>query len=559
MFPLSAQQQIVWLQHQTVPDSRAYYSSAVVNFHGRVDSAVLRKSVVDAVGRHDAMRLRICDLDSPVPHQEIVEQVSLDIPEYDLRGVEESEGRRAELLHQQMHTEFDLQAAPLARWMMVRLADDHWQLFMTEHHLVHDGRSTVAFLRDVLAQYAAEESGGSFLPVGAPSYQEYVAHITSDEYREAVAASVEWWTENLKDAAFLVEFPELAEQRSELFDYRGGQYRQSLPADLMAEVRTAAQRGGHTVFSAMLAVYAELCRRYSGQHDLVIGMPMANCPARFENTVGMMVNTVPVRLVIDPSAPCSEVGVDALAAIFEAVDHESAPVQDLVKALGLSGKGLDNPLFNVTFGMHDRPFPAVDVPGLTVDMQVALSTRSARFDLSVFVTPGAVLHGDEGEYGYELSWDYSTQRFDSDDVELIATAFETLLRAYAANPLEPIGSLALAEVAPSPRAAQTAPEVRDAVEEAAPATPPRPAAGQEDRADSPWLVAFRDILERDDIDEQTDFFQAGGYSLLVPKLLSRYASLSGWRPPTSLVFEFSSPSELEAASAARRPSAADVR
>jgi hypothetical protein len=67
-------------------------------------------------------------------------------------------------------------------------------------------------------------------------------------------------------------------------------------------------------------------------------------------------------------------------------------------------------------------------------------------------------------------------------------------------------------------------------------------------ADSLWLQAFRDILERDDIDVDTDFFQAGGYSLLVPRLLSHYESLSGWRPPVRLLFEYSSPAELEAAS-----------
>jgi hypothetical protein len=72
-------------------------------------------------------------------------------------------------------------------------------------------------------------------------------------------------------------------------------------------------------------------------------------------------------------------------------------------------------------------------------------------------------------------------------------------------------------------------------------------------SDSLWLQAFRDILERDDINGDTDFFQAGGYSLLVPQLMSHYESLSGWRPPIRMIFEFSSPIELEAATKTRRP------
>ncbi|WP_053691670.1 condensation domain-containing protein [Streptomyces sp. WM6372] len=562
MFPLSAPQQIIWLQHQMLPESRAYYSTAVVGFHGEIDPALLRKCVTGAVDRNDAFRLRLCDVNTPIAYQEVVE-VDFDIPEYDLRGAEDIEERRTELLQRQMHTEFDLHAAPLVRWTLVRLADDHWQLFMTEHHLVHDGRSTVAFLGDVIEQYAAEAAGRPFVAKDAPTYQDYVAYTTSDEYLEMIGSAIEWWIENLDGATFNVDFPTLGTQRSGLFDYRGGQYRQSLSAELMAGVRAAAQQSGHTVFAAMLAVYGELCRRHSGQDDLVIGIPLANRPAEFASTVGMMVNTVPVRLAIDPSTPAGEVGLDAMVSLFDAVDHEAAPVQDLVKALGLGGKGLDNPLFNVTFGMHDQPFPDVDVPGLSVDMQVALSTNSARFDLSVFVTPANVLHGGDGDCGYELNWDYSTQRFGPEDAERLASGFEALLLAYATHPLDPIGTLALDTVAPPVRIRHV--EGDRVTDGAAPVTGgagdeirPTSADNCEQRAESPWLQAFRDILEHDDIDQDTDFFQAGGYSLLVPMLLSRYESLSGWRPPTSLLFEFSSPILLEAASAERRPAEVGV-
>ncbi|GHD49005.1 hypothetical protein GCM10010317_027250 [Streptomyces mirabilis] len=383
-----------------------------------------------------------------------------------------------------------------------------------------------------------------------------MAYIGSDEHRERVASDVKWWMDTLDGADFGIEFPGLGARRSELFDHRGAQYRQSLPADLMDRVRAVAQEGGLTVFAALLTVYAELCRRYSGKNDLVIGMPMANRPVGFERTVGMMVNTVPVRLAVEPETPCGDVALDAMTAIFDAIDHESAPIQELVKALNRSSKGLGNPLFNFMFGMHDGPCPRVEIPGLSVDMQVALSAESTKFDLSVVVMPDRVLHGDHGNHGYELVWEYSTQLFSSEDIELLSAGFEAILRAYVAHPSETMGTLALVEVAPSVRAGRDEPQGHGKAGEAAAAVEsgvarPDPAADGGEPSGSLWLRAFRDILEDDDIYEDTDFFQAGGYSLLVPLLLSHYESLSGWRPPTSLLFEFSSPRELEAASAAR--------
>ncbi|WP_405091644.1 phosphopantetheine-binding protein [Micromonospora sp. NBC_01392] len=73
---------------------------------------------------------------------------------------------------------------------------------------------------------------------------------------------------------------------------------------------------------------------------------------------------------------------------------------------------------------------------------------------------------------------------------------------------------------------------------------PRPDDGES--SDSHWLQAFREVLNSTEVDDDTDFFEGGGHSMLIPKLLLCYESLSGCRPPIRLVFEFSTPRELEA-------------
>lgn len=67
---------------------------------------------------------------------------------------------------------------------------------------------------------------------------------------------------------------------------------------------------------------------------------------------------------------------------------------------------------------------------------------------------------------------------------------------------------------------------------------------------SAWLQAFSEVLELSevDLDLDTNFFQAGGHSLLIPLLLQRYEALMGWRPRASLVFKCPTPRQLEEAS-----------
>ncbi|WP_278256790.1 hypothetical protein [Nocardioides convexus] len=50
-------------------------------------------------------------------------------------------------------------------------------MLMTEHHLVHDGKSALAFLSEVLDEYVATLAGETFVPVPAPSYEDYIAHL----------------------------------------------------------------------------------------------------------------------------------------------------------------------------------------------------------------------------------------------------------------------------------------------------------------------------------------------------------------------------------------------
>ncbi|MEY9860787.1 hypothetical protein ABH935_006424 [Catenulispora sp. GAS73] len=89
-----------------------------------------------------------------------------------------------------------------------------------------------------------------------------------------------------------------------------------------------------------------------------------------------------------------------------------------------------------------------------------------------------------------------------------------------------------------------------------------PLSGGEESSGSLWLRVFRRVLEDSDVDievaieEDTNFFNVGGHSLLIPLLLSRYESASGWRPPASLIFRCPSPRQLEEASAMLRAEAA---
>src|SRR6185436_15164518 len=85
---------------------------------------------------------------------------------------------------------------------------------------------------------------------------------------------------------------------------RGGRRPMALSADLTAALRRAAGQAGATPFLALLAGFAALLSRHTGQERVVIGAPVAGRRrTELEGLCGFFVDTLPlpVDLTGEPS------------------------------------------------------------------------------------------------------------------------------------------------------------------------------------------------------------------------------------------------------------------
>src|SRR5262249_16977342 len=225
----------------------------------------------------------------------------------------------------------------------------------------------------------------------------------------------------------------------------GAQLRQEVEPELAQRPRARARQDGHTPHSVLLTLYAELMRRHCGQDDLVIGSAVGNRPAGFGETVGMFVNTIPLRIHLQPDAPALDAVDDTTDVLFRALPHQDIPVQDLARELGNHSRtGLDNPLFRVMFSAHDAALPVVDGLDLHVSIYQASNSGPSRFDLDVVLLPDSrrTVNPRTGLPGLTLIWDYATDLFQHADVEALAAQLVALLRDYLDNPSAPLAGLA---------------------------------------------------------------------------------------------------------------------
>ncbi|MFG2718983.1 amino acid adenylation domain-containing protein [Streptomyces sp. NPDC048416] len=451
MLPLSSSQEIVWLHEQVQPGSRAYNFTASLDLWGTLDVDALRSGLAATLARHPGLRLELVPVAGAMPGQRVADVCLPRLRTVDITWEADLEAAFQDLLRSEAETPLDTFDAPLLRWTLVKLADDQHRLIHVEHHLIHDGHSFAILLNDVFSVYRAQVLGEELELPQASSYADHVRDRAADVRAKELGASLEYWADTLRDASYDMPLPGLARPGARR-RHHGGQLRQSIGADLAERLRAHTRERGLTPFATLLGLFAELLRRHSGRSQMVVGTAVGNRPRGYEDAVGMFVNTIPLRLDLDPGATAEDTMDEVTDTLIRALPHQEVPVQELTRALGLHTSGADNPLFSVMFSAHDAALPELDVPGLDITLFEGFNTGTTRFDLDVVLLPddrrGVSLR--HGAAGMTLVWDYDADLFGEDVAKLLAERFLDLLRAYLDAPATVLADLALPDAPDAP-------------------------------------------------------------------------------------------------------------
>jgi amino acid adenylation domain-containing protein len=334
---------------------------------------------------------------------------------------------------------FDLGVPPLVRVRVFRLGAADHVLAVTVHHSVADGWSMRLFFSELAALYAAFGAGrGSPLPVLPIQYADYALW-----QRELVSGA--WLEEQLGFWRGVLAGAPVTEvvgdrPRPAVQTFVGATRTFELSEALCARVRGLAAGAGATMFMALLAGFAEVVRRYSGQRDLVLGTYTAGrSRVELESLIGFFVNTVVLRLDLagDPSY------LEALGRVRQtclgAFDHQDVPFEKLVEALAPPRDLSRNPLCQIAFQLVSGPAGTDTAPDKgTLDIERGTSS----FDLVLSLR----LHADGASGRLEAN----TDLYDERTIAGLVDAYRRILDAAAAEPDRPLSGLDVPDDASRP-------------------------------------------------------------------------------------------------------------
>ena len=308
-----------------------YTVQHVFGLEGPLDVGVLRASAQALLVRH--ANLRVCfrqPAGSAGPVQVVPDSVVLPWRVEDLSGLGASRAAaRAEgLAAQERDRRFDLGAAPLLRFALVRLGPARHQLVLTSHHILADGWSVPVLARELFAVYAAGGDVSVLAPV--TPYREFLAWLAGQD-REAARAA---WAAEL---AGLDEPTLLVPAETGRVSVAPGQVTAELGDELAGALAGWARSAGVTLNTVVQGAWGLLVGRLSGRDDVVFGVTVAGRPPELpgvESMLGLFINTIPARVRLDPGEPVAELlaGLqDRQSALFA---HQYLGLAEIQRAAG---------------------------------------------------------------------------------------------------------------------------------------------------------------------------------------------------------------------------------
>jgi amino acid adenylation domain-containing protein len=426
---------------QLAQEALPYQFQATITFRGRLDDGLLVDSLQAIVDRHEILRSHFvrrkgtwCQVVDP--------HLSVDVPVVDVGSDTDTDMVAAvgALSHEFFGQRIDVDVAPLVRWKLLRLGDDHHVLLHVEHHLLHDGWSWNVFLGELVTLYrvgaGAEPQGVGILPPLRAQFGDFAAWQGQIAGSALGAAQLAYWKEQLTDLppplALASDRPRPRQQ-----SFRGSRVVVTLPEDLVERLRSVCSAHDVTLFMTMLSAFYVLLNRYSGQDDVLVGSGIVNrrLPP-FENLIGMVLNTVALRGDLKDDPTVEELLRRVRQTAVDAFANQDLPFEEVLQAVHPQRRAGAAPLYQVMFSFQDPPWADLDLPGMALQVDDTVGNGSSKADVNVIV-----LNRRTQSDSLTLMWEYATDLFDESEAQSMVDSYLCLLDAITRDPSTRISHL----------------------------------------------------------------------------------------------------------------------
>ncbi|QKN90760.1 surfactin non-ribosomal peptide synthetase SrfAA [Bacillus amyloliquefaciens] len=421
-YPVSSPQKRMFVLQQLEGAETSYNMPSVLRLKGKLDAEKLKSVMKQLTERHEAFRTTF-DIKDGETVQRIWAEADIDMEYY------EASEEDAEQIIQSFIRPFRLDQLPLVRTGLVKLAEHDHLLLFDMHHIISDGASVGVLIDELSRLY-----GGETLEPLRIHYKDYAVwqqtFIESEQYRK----QEEHWLRELDGELPVLTLP-ADYSRPAVQTFEGDKLVFSLTEKQTSALRSLAKQTGSTMYMVLLASYSAFLSKLSGQHDIIVGSPVAGrSHADLANVIGVFVNTLALRTYPEADKTFADYLEEVKQTALRAFDAQDYPLEDLLQKVEVQRDTSRNPLFDAVFSMQNANAEDLVMEGIELKHH-PFDRKTAKFDLT--------MTADDTDGGLTFVLEYNTALFKPETAETWKHYWLHLLEAAAENPAAKLSELSL--------------------------------------------------------------------------------------------------------------------
>ncbi|CAN7459412.1 amino acid adenylation domain-containing protein [Peribacillus frigoritolerans] len=352
-------------------ESSQYKVQLIFDIKGFLDVEKLTNAIVTTAGKHDILKTKLYSSRKGVFYQLLMSSMDTEIEYEEMIDHQE----KLEKLLADQYKIVDIENNKLNRFMIVKLAENQYQLIWTFHHIIMDGWSYSMVINDIFAAYHSITPLSSVSP-SFKKYVEYMKDYTSNkELRDYWAGKLEGARNSGSSLTGVLEGE----------GYIENIYLKVLDDELSDSIQRFCQECKITMNTFFLTIWLATLKEVKGTENVCCGVVTSgrNIPVQnIEAMVGPFINTVPFIKHISHEKNYMEILDEVQNEFLELSAYENTPLSEIYE-----WANLENQLFESLYAFENYPMKLANTDEINVSLKEGRETT--HYPIVIIITPGS--------------------------------------------------------------------------------------------------------------------------------------------------------------------------
>ncbi|WP_051240536.1 non-ribosomal peptide synthetase [Paenibacillus alvei] len=419
-YPVSSAQKRMYILQQINGAEQSYNMPGMLILEGTLNRNRFEEAFRSLIARHETLRTGF-EMVQGEPMQRVYETVDFEV------AFSQAGWNEEETIIRDFVEPFDLSKAPLLRVGLIEWAADCHLLMFDMHHIVSDGISMDILVEEFVRLYSGEE-----LPSLRIQYKDYAVWQQSEAQKEQMKQHGSYWMKALGGELPVLEMP-TDYVRPAIQKYEGSSLEFKIDSKQRDALHQLAARNGVTLYMVLLAVYKAFLLKYSGQEDIIIGVPIAGrTHSDLQGLIGMFVGTLAIRSYPAGEKPFLSYLKEIKETMLNAYEHQDYPFEELIEQVQVNRDLSRNAIFDTMFVLQNKESKPFELDQLLMK-PYHTEHKTAKFDLT--------LQAVDEEAGIAFHLEYATSLYKLETVQRFARHFVQLIASVIENPQASLATL----------------------------------------------------------------------------------------------------------------------